>query len=131
MFALWRVRVLPAQTRKHKHAHIKHSQARVSRFIFIASITCASPRDTPPPPFLVRTSDTHIRTIPTPTYTNRASTQTGVFEVLECFFDNKPIRQEYLIAQDGKLAGVGAHSYTQGNATKGHEEAAKYKAANA
>jgi formate dehydrogenase len=33
-----------------------------------------------------------------------------------------------LIAEKGKLAGVGAHSYTPGNATKGHEEAAKYKA---
>jgi formate dehydrogenase len=27
----------------------------------------------------------------------------------------------------GKLAGVGAHSYTAGDATKGSEEAAKYK----
>jgi len=51
----------------------------------------------------------------------------GVREVLECFFDNKPIRQEYLVAQNGKLAGVGAHSYSDGNATKGSEEAAKFK----
>jgi len=51
----------------------------------------------------------------------------GVREILECFFENKPIRQEYLIVQDGKLAGTGAHSYSSGNATKGSEEAAKFK----
>ena len=51
----------------------------------------------------------------------------GVREILECFFDNKPIRHEYLIAQDGKLAGVGAHSYSEGNATKGSEESEKFK----
>ena len=51
----------------------------------------------------------------------------GVREILECFFDKKPIRQEYLIAQGGKLAGVGAHSYAAGNATGGSEEAAKFK----
>jgi len=50
-----------------------------------------------------------------------------VREILECFFDNKPIRHEYLIAQDGKLAGVGAHSYSEGNATKGSEESEKFK----
>lgn len=36
-------------------------------------------------------------------------------------------RQEYLIAQDGKLAGVGAHSYSPGNATGGSDEAEKFK----
>jgi len=51
----------------------------------------------------------------------------GVREILECYFDKKPIRNEYLIAKDGKLAGVGAHSYSAGNATKGSEEAAKFK----
>jgi len=39
----------------------------------------------------------------------------------------KPIRTEYLIVDKGKLAGAGAHSYTKGDATKGSEEAAKYK----
>ena len=29
--------------------------------------------------------------------------------------------------QGGKLAGVGAHSYSAGNATGGSEEAAKFK----
>lgn len=51
----------------------------------------------------------------------------GVREVLECFFDNKPIRQEYLIAHKGRLAGVGAHSYSEGNATTGSDEAANFK----
>merc|ERR1712196_612926 len=47
----------------------------------------------------------------------------GVREILECFFENKPIRDEYLVAQGGKLAGVGAHSYSEGNATGGSAEA--------
>jgi len=51
----------------------------------------------------------------------------GVREILECSFDKKPIRNEYLIAKDGQLAGVGAHSYSAGNATKGSEEAEKFK----
>jgi formate dehydrogenase len=51
----------------------------------------------------------------------------GVREILECYFDKKPIRNEYLIAKDGKLAGVGAHSYSAGNATKGSDEAVKFK----
>eukprot|EP00397_Hematodinium_sp_SG-2012_P015882 GEMP01016184.1.p1 GENE.GEMP01016184.1~~GEMP01016184.1.p1 ORF type:complete len:426 (+),score=85.58 GEMP01016184.1:80-1357(+) len=51
----------------------------------------------------------------------------GVREILECFYDNKPIRNEYLIAQGGKLAGAGAHAYTEGNATKGSDEATKFK----
>jgi hypothetical protein len=34
---------------------------------------------------------------------------------------------EYLIVDKGKLAGAGAHSYTAGDATKGVEEAAKFK----
>jgi formate dehydrogenase len=53
----------------------------------------------------------------------------GVREILECYFANKPIRNEYLIVQNGKLAGVGAHSYSTGNATGGSEEAAKFKKA--
>ena len=51
----------------------------------------------------------------------------GTREILECFFEGRPIRDEYLIVQGGKLAGTGARSYTQGNATKGSEEAAKFK----
>ncbi|MGZ4954589.1 MAG: NAD-dependent formate dehydrogenase [Methylobacter sp.] len=52
----------------------------------------------------------------------------GVREVLECWFEGRPIRNEYLIVDAGKLAGVGAHSYSEGNATEGSEEAAKFKA---
>jgi len=50
----------------------------------------------------------------------------GVREVLECWFDEKPIRNEYLIVDAGQLAGAGAHSYSKGNATSGSEEAAKF-----
>ena len=51
----------------------------------------------------------------------------GVREILECFFDGKAIRDEYLIVSDGNLAGTGAHSYSKGSATKGSEEAADFK----
>jgi formate dehydrogenase len=51
----------------------------------------------------------------------------GVREILECYFAGKPIRTEYLIVDKGKLAGTGARSYTAGDATRGAEEAAKYK----
>ena len=51
----------------------------------------------------------------------------GVREVLECWFEGRPIRNEYLIIKDGNLAGVGAHSYSKGNATGGSEEAEKFK----
>ncbi len=51
----------------------------------------------------------------------------GVREILECWFDDKPIREEYLIVEDGKLAGAGAHSYSEGDATAGSDEAAKFK----
>ncbi|MCX6845947.1 MAG: NAD-dependent formate dehydrogenase [Verrucomicrobia bacterium] len=51
----------------------------------------------------------------------------GTREILECWFEGTPIRSEYLIVDGGKLAGVGAHSYSAGNATKGAEDAARYK----
>jgi formate dehydrogenase len=53
----------------------------------------------------------------------------GVREILECWFAGKPIRNEYLIVDKGKLAGTGAHSYSAGNTTGGSEEAARFKAA--
>jgi formate dehydrogenase len=53
----------------------------------------------------------------------------GVREILECWFSGQAIRNEYLIVDQGKLAGAGAHSYTPGDATKGSEEAEKFKAA--
>ena len=51
----------------------------------------------------------------------------GTREILECFFDGTPIRDEYLIVQNGGLAGTGAHSYSKGSATSGSEEAQNYK----
>jgi formate dehydrogenase len=41
----------------------------------------------------------------------------GTREILECHFESRPIREEYLIVDGGRLAGAGAHSYTPGNAT--------------
>jgi formate dehydrogenase len=51
----------------------------------------------------------------------------GVREILECWFDGRSIRNEYLIVQNGKLAGAGSHSYSEGNATVGSDEAARFK----
>ena len=59
--------------------------------------------------------------------TAQARYSAGVREILECFFDNQPIRDECLIVKNGDLAGVGAHSYSKGTATGGSEEAAEYK----
>lgn len=52
----------------------------------------------------------------------------GTREILECWFEGRPIRKEYLIVDSGHLVGAGAHSYSVGNATSGWEEAAQYKA---
>jgi len=51
----------------------------------------------------------------------------GVREILECWFDDRPIREEYLIVDRGRLAGTGAHSYSPGDATGGSDEAARYR----
>ena len=51
----------------------------------------------------------------------------GVREILECWFEGRPIRNEYLVVDGGKLAGVGAYSYSAGNATGGSDEAARFK----
>ena len=51
----------------------------------------------------------------------------GTRQILECWFEKRPIRDEYLIVDKGKLAGTGAHSYSAGDATRGSEEAAKFK----
>ena len=50
----------------------------------------------------------------------------GTREILECWFDERPIREEYLIVDGGKLAGAGAHSYSPGDATGGSDEAARF-----
>ena len=51
----------------------------------------------------------------------------GTREILECWFEGRPIRDEYLIVDRGRLAGAGAHSYSEGNATTGSEEAERFK----
>ncbi len=51
----------------------------------------------------------------------------GTREILECWFEGRPIRDEYLIVDRGRLAGTGAHSYSAGNATGGSDEAARFK----
>jgi formate dehydrogenase len=38
----------------------------------------------------------------------------GTREILECWFEGRPIREEYLIVDRGTLAGAGAHSYSVG-----------------
>jgi len=53
----------------------------------------------------------------------------GVREILECWFEGRPIREEYLIVDGGRLAGAGAHSYSAGNATAGSGEAERFKQA--
>lgn len=50
----------------------------------------------------------------------------GSREILEHWLDGKPIRNEYLIVDKGKLAGSGAHSYSAGDVTSGSEDAVKY-----
>ena len=52
----------------------------------------------------------------------------GTREILECWFDGRPIREEYLIVDAGRLAGAGAHSYSAGDATRGSEEATRFTA---
>jgi formate dehydrogenase len=42
----------------------------------------------------------------------------GTREILECWFSGRPIRDEYLIVEGGKLAGTGARSYTIREAPK-------------
>ena len=51
----------------------------------------------------------------------------GTREILECWLEGRPIREEYLIVDAGALAGAGAHSYSAGDATSGSEEAARFK----
>ncbi len=47
----------------------------------------------------------------------------GVREILECWFEHRPIRDDYLIVDGGRLAGTGAHSYSAGDATTGSQDA--------
>jgi formate dehydrogenase len=51
----------------------------------------------------------------------------GTREILECWLEDRPIRDEYLIVDAGALAGAGAHSYSAGDATGGSEEASRFR----
>jgi formate dehydrogenase len=51
----------------------------------------------------------------------------GTREILESWLAGRPIREEYLIVDGGRLAGAGAHSYSAGDATGGSEEAARFR----
>jgi formate dehydrogenase len=48
----------------------------------------------------------------------------GTREILESWFDERPIRDEYLIVDGGRLAGTGAHSYGTGDTTGGSDAVA-------
>ncbi len=45
--------------------------------------------------------------------TAQARYAAGTREILECFFEGRPIRPEYLIVEGGAYAGTGAHSYAK------------------
>src|SRR6202048_1102754 len=83
-----------------------------------------APRDHPWSTMTHHGMTPHISGTSLPAQTRYAA---GTREILECYFAGKPIRTEYLVVDKGKLAGVGAHSYTAGEAAKGSEEAAKFK----
>lgn len=51
----------------------------------------------------------------------------GTREILECWLEDRPIREEYLIVDRGSLAGAGAHSYSEGDATRGSDEASRFQ----
>jgi hypothetical protein len=52
------------------------------------------------------------------TLSARARYAAGTREILAGWFDGRPIRDEYLIVEGGKLAGTGARSSTVGRARK-------------
>lgn len=52
----------------------------------------------------------------------------GTREILECWLEGRPIRDEYLIVDQGGLAGAGAHAYSTGNTTGGSDEASRFGA---
>lgn len=49
----------------------------------------------------------------------------GTREILECWLAKQPLREEYLIVDQGKLAGMGAHSYTAGKVSVGEDSTKK------
>jgi formate dehydrogenase len=62
------------------------------------------PADHAPPRCDPHTSGTSL--------SSQARYAAGTREILECWFDDRPIPDEYLIVDGGKLAGTGAHSYS-------------------
>jgi formate dehydrogenase len=46
------------------------------------------------------------------TFSAQARYAAGTREILECFLEGRPIREEYLIVDGGRLAGAGRHSYS-------------------
>jgi formate dehydrogenase len=74
----------------------------------------------PPKSHPWRTMPNHGMTPHTSGSTLSAQTRyaAGTREILECWFADKPIRDEYLIVEGGKLAGAGAHSYSAGQEGK-------------
>jgi len=52
-----------------------------------------------------------MRTIASYAGSRHPSGTAGTREILECFLEGRPIRDEYLIISGGGLAGTGAHSY--------------------
>ena len=95
------------------------------RGAFPAQAAATPPQCGPPP----RARNGPCQNPRTAGFSAQARYASGVRETLECWFDGKPIRDEYLIMQDGKLAGVGAHSYSEGGTTGGATEAAEFKKA--
>ena len=79
----------------------------------------------PPPDHPWRTMPHHGMTphVSGTTLSAQARYAAGVREILECWFEKRPIRDSYLIVDGGRLAGTGAHSYSPGDTTKGSEEA--------
>jgi formate dehydrogenase len=51
----------------------------------------------------------------------------GPVSSAQCWFDGRPIREEYLIVDGGQLAGAGAHSNSASDGTGGSEEAARFQ----
>jgi len=74
----------------------------------------------PPKSHPWRTMPNHGMTPHTSGSTLSAQTRyaAGTREILECWLARKPIRDEYLIVEGGKLAGAGAHSYSAGQEGK-------------
>ena len=123
-------RLLPDQHRPRQDLRPRRGRARAAR----AASWPATPATSGSPSR--RRSDHPWRTMPhhgmTPhtsgtSLSAQARYAAGTREILECWFDGRPIREEYLIVDGGTLAGAGAHSYSEGDATGGSEEAARFK----